>query len=290
MDEANRQLSNDNHYKRLDHNPTTEHAALVENAIDALKLDGKLDEKTAEQLKPRNPRTLRMYLLPKIHKPGNPGRPVVSSIGCHTERISKYVDYHLQPINQSLPSYIKDSTDFLNKLNSLPEELPEDAIMVTMDVRSLYTNVPNDEGIDAVKHFLQARNRPGDGVLAKIISTFLLLILTLNNFVFNERNYIQVNGASMGTKCAPTYASIFMGLFDGTHILPRIKDHILLYARYIDDIFFVWKGTEEELKKFLDTINPLHPSIKFDYAYSKSKSVFLDCSILVENRRVKTSV
>ena len=47
MDEANRQLSNTNHYVKLDHNPTTEHAALVENAIDTLKLDGKLDETTA---------------------------------------------------------------------------------------------------------------------------------------------------------------------------------------------------------------------------------------------------
>ena len=107
MDEANRQLTNPDHYVKLDHNPTTEHAALVENAIDNLKLDGKLDEKMANQLKPKNPRTPRMYLLPKIHKPGNPGRPVVSSIGCHTERISKYVDHHLQPINRNLLSYIR---------------------------------------------------------------------------------------------------------------------------------------------------------------------------------------
>ena len=94
----------------------------------------------------------------------------------------------------------------------------------------------------------------------------------------------------MGTKCAPTYASIFMGLFEQTHILPRIKEHILLYVRYIDDIFFVWRGSEAELKKFLDTINTLHPSIKFDYEHSRSKSVFLDCSIQIENRRIKTSV
>ena len=90
--EANRQLSNKDHYCKLDHNQTLEHAALVENAIDSLKLNGHLDEKTAEKLKPHNPRTPRMYLLPKVHKPGNPGRPVVSSIGCHTENISKFVD------------------------------------------------------------------------------------------------------------------------------------------------------------------------------------------------------
>ena len=36
LNEANRQLSNTDHYKELDHNPTSENGALVENAIDAL--------------------------------------------------------------------------------------------------------------------------------------------------------------------------------------------------------------------------------------------------------------
>ena len=50
----------------------------------------------------------------------------------------------------------------------------------------------------------------------------------------------------MGTKCAPTHASLFMGLFEQVNIMPKIKDLILLYVRYIDDIFFVWKGMEQE--------------------------------------------
>ena len=288
--EAERQLSKREHYHKMDHNPTTEHAALVENAIDTLKLNGQLEEKLAEKLKPHNPKTPRMYLLPKVHKPGNPGRPVVSSIGCHTENISKYVDYHLQPLNRALPSYIQDSTDFLKKLDSLPEELPPETIMVTMDVRALYTNVPNNEGIDAVKQFLRTRNRPGDEILSRIISTFLLLILTLNNFVFNDTNYVQVNGASMGTKCAPTYASLFMGAFEQRHFMPKIEDLVHLYVRYIDDIFFLWKGTEEELLKFLNGVNDLHPTIKFDFEYSKSTITFLDSRISLSGGKLKTSI
>ena len=97
--EANRQLSDEKFYKKLPYNPTSEYAALVNNAIDNLKLQGKLEEKMAECLKTDKPKTPRFYLLPKIHKPNNPGRPVVSSINCHTEKISKYVDYHLQPLN-----------------------------------------------------------------------------------------------------------------------------------------------------------------------------------------------
>ena len=115
INEANRQLNDKRFYKKVDENPTGIHAALVDNAIDGLRLQGHLEEKMANQLKTNNPKTPRMYLLPKIHKPGNPGRPVVSSIGCHTERISKFVDYHLQPLNQNLDSYVKDTTDFLKK-------------------------------------------------------------------------------------------------------------------------------------------------------------------------------
>ena len=39
----------------------------------------------------------------KNHKKVNPGRPVVSLVNCHTSSISKYVDYHLQPIVKDIP-------------------------------------------------------------------------------------------------------------------------------------------------------------------------------------------
>ena len=288
--EADRQLTDRNFYKKLPHNPTSEHAALVDNAIDNLKIQGKLDGKMADKMKTDNPKTPRFYLLPKIHKPDNPGRPVVSSIDCHTEKISHFVDHHLQPLNKALPSYVQDTTDFLQKLRALPEELPEDALLVTMDVRSLYTNVPNQEGIEAVKSYLRARAEPSDRNLSQVIATFLSLILTLNNFVFNDENYVQVNGASMGTKCAPSYASLFMGKFEETHILPKIRDLILIYVRYIDDIFFIWTGTERELLQFFSEINSVHPTIKFDYIYSRNNVNFLDSTVTILGNRLGTSV
>ena len=55
-----------------------------------------LDEDIADGLKPIEPRMPRFYLLPKIHKEGNSGRPVISSVNCHTSKISSFVDYHIQ--------------------------------------------------------------------------------------------------------------------------------------------------------------------------------------------------
>ena len=75
------------------------------------------------------------------------------------------------------------------------------------------------------------------------------------------------------------YANIFMGRFEEKHIYPRILHHTRLYLRFIDDILFIWKGTEQELKKFLEEINLQHPTIKFDHKYSKSMIEFLDLKI-----------
>ena len=289
IQEANRQLSDANFYRKLSENPTSEHAALVENALDDLKQRNLLDGRTADKLKPVNPNTPKLYLLPKVHKDNNPGRPVVSAVGCHTEKISAFVDHHLQPMTKELPSYVKDTTHLIKKLDALPD-IPADTILVTMDVRSLYTNIPNEEGKQAIKDFFRERARPGDEKLSKVINVLLTLILTLNNFIFNGENYIQTNGCSMGTKCAPSYASLYMGWFEKIHILPRIREHTLMYVRFIDDILLVWKGSEEELLKFLNEINKVHPTIKFDFKYSRESVDFLDTTIKETGNRLTTTL
>ena len=156
----------------------------------------------AKNLKSVNPKTPKLYLLPKIHKEGNPGRPVMSSVECHTERISAFVDHHLQPMNRQLPSFVQDTTDFVKKIEALPDDPRKETILVTMDVRSLYTNIPNAEGIEAVKGFFRERARPGDTALSKVIHTFLTLILTVNNFIFNFDPFSTVS-RSTGAVWAP---------------------------------------------------------------------------------------
>ena len=96
MDACECQLNNYNFYRKLDHNPIQEHVNLINNALDEFKDNNELSPEIADGLKPLEPKTPRLYMLPKIHKEGNPGRPVVSSVNCHTSDISKLVDYHIQ--------------------------------------------------------------------------------------------------------------------------------------------------------------------------------------------------
>ena len=70
-----------------------------------------------------------------------------------------------------------------------------------MDVKALYTNIPNNESIAAVKR--KHDNYTKKTVATKVITTFLALILTLNSFIFISKFYLQIKGCAMGTICIP---------------------------------------------------------------------------------------
>ena len=139
------------------------------------------------------------------------------------------MDCHLQPLVKSLTSYVKDTTDFLNKIKDASKNLPVNSILVTMDVKSLYTNIPNHEGIDAVRSLLTQSDKQSQ---IPVITSFLWLILTLNNFTFNDKHFLQTSGVSKGTKCAPSYANLFMGNFEDTYFTTFTRKTIALPTLY----------------------------------------------------------
>ena len=97
-------------------------------------------------------------------------------------------------------------------------------------MKLLYTNTLNNEGITAVRETYD--NHTTKIVATKMIMTFLNLMLTLNNFVFNSINYIQIIGCAMGTICAAAYVNIFMAQFEKQHIMYIRTSKINQYYTY----------------------------------------------------------
>ena len=154
IDEANRQLNDTNNYEQLDFDPTELHTEKIKSETNNLKNENLLTLRTANPLLEGKIKTPEFHLLPKIHKGNNPGRPVISSVNCHTSRISEFVDYYLQPEVKKLKSYVKDTTDFIKKIEPI-DHVSDDSYLVSLDVRSLYTDIPHKEGIEAVKQKLK---------------------------------------------------------------------------------------------------------------------------------------
>ncbi|CAG2202520.1 unnamed protein product [Mytilus edulis] len=94
-------------------------------------------------------------------------------------------------------------------------EVKEDAILVSFDVTSLYTNIPHKLGLDAVKFWLESYRHIID---QRFSNNFLLeglkIILDNNTFFFDGKYYLQISGTAMGTKVAPTYATLVMGFLE----------------------------------------------------------------------------
>ena len=164
-------------------------------------------------MKLKNAKTPKFYTLPTIHQQGNPGKLVVDSINSRKSNLSKFVENYLQTQVENLHSYVKDITSFIKKVRNIQEDT-RDTILQSMDLKSLYANIRKHEGMEAVKEKLIAqRDKP---IATKVIVKFLFQILTLNNFIFNSINYLQINGCAMGTIITPPYAR---GKSDNKHLL-----------------------------------------------------------------------
>lgn len=116
VDECLRELNDNKYYQTQTKDLTVKIQQRIKEYTSRMYNDELIDEKTYKYLTSNsNPRAGRFYILPaKIHKQGNPGRPIISSNGHPTERISEFGDYHLKPLVQTLPSYIKDTTTFFS--------------------------------------------------------------------------------------------------------------------------------------------------------------------------------
>ncbi|KAJ8045213.1 hypothetical protein HOLleu_08171 [Holothuria leucospilota] len=300
-----RQLSDKHFYQNLPYNPIGEYQKELKTLITQFPQPYR---DTLTKLIPDSPEPGIFYLLPKIHKlrekiPTNvtdwvtyakehnispPGRPIVSCRGTLTEHLSAFVDSFLQPLLPKIRSYIKDTTQFLQKLSEIETvSLSNDCLLVTLDVSSLYTNIPHLDGIKACERFLVGENiaRP----LVSKLCSLMKFILSHNNFSFEGEHYVQAHGTAMGTKMAPAYACLFMATLEEDFLEGRAHRPVL-YLRFIDDIFMIWDQGEAELINFIRDLNNAHGSIKFTHHFSPTSLPFLDVLVSLRDSSIHTSV
>ena len=81
-------LNNGNFYRKLQEDLTKQFLEEITTSLTDLLNRQVIDREVWDFLRPKQVRTARFYILPKIHKTNIPGRPIVSSCGAATENIS----------------------------------------------------------------------------------------------------------------------------------------------------------------------------------------------------------
>ena len=102
----------------------------------------------------------------------------------------------------------------------------------------------------------------------------------------------------MGTKVAPTYATLTIGYLElklykeiadtfGTEYGVEFKR---VWKRFLDDCFVPWTKSQSDLNHLQVILNNLHKDIKFILDYSKRELPFLDCLLIKEGTTIETDI
>ncbi len=237
-------LSDQTIYEKIDADPTAKLSEAIRQHAKQLHHKGIIDDLTLEHISsPAGfiPRTQQLYFLKKIHKNPIAVRPIVSGCSGPTEGISQLIDLVLQPFVPKINSYIQDSSHLIRLLENT--NIPTNSTLVTIDVKSLYLNIPHKDGIQAVLNRLYHQNPLSEEVPLppNTMADLLGIVLKQNFFQFSDFVYHQVQGTAMGTKMAPAYANLFMADLEEKLLENSTVDPIL-WKRYIDDILCIWLG------------------------------------------------
>lgn len=122
--------------------------------IDEARNNKIITEEQSKFLRVEHRKLPTFYCLPKTHKSltDPKRRPLVSGIDSVSEQASIFVNAFLCPLVVSLPSYTKDSIDFIQQKDNLT--IPSNSLLVTIEIVALYNCIPHDRGVQQVKRFL----------------------------------------------------------------------------------------------------------------------------------------
>lgn len=175
----------------------------------------------------------RIYGLPKIHKPGSPLRIILSCINCPTYDLSKFLAHILRRSIDQNKYNVQNSYEFCSFINNIT--LPTGYVLVSFDVVSLFTCIPRDLIIKAVRNNWSLIEK---NTTIKDINMFINLInfnLSSSYFVFRGSYYRQKEGTAMGSPLSPALADLVMEtLLD--HVIENIDIPIPFMKKYVDDL------------------------------------------------------
>ena len=230
-----------------------------------------------------------LYGLPKIHKNKQkpPLRPIISMTGTVTHDIAQYLNNLIRPyINKN--NMIQSSNELLVHLQH--RTVDNEQVMCSLDVESLFTNVPVDTTINIIAQSVyHSEHLPPPPIPETTLRDLLRLCTTCTPFNFMNKTYLQRDGVSMGSPLGPTFADFYMSALEN-HVLSQDKvSNPLFYVRYVDDILAIF-NSKRHINYFIRRLSN-NSILKFTSEIMENNEFhFLDVKITVRNSKIFTGV
>ena len=190
-----------------------------------------------EKLSPDGPNPARLYGLPKIHKPPVDGlpkyRPIISQIGSPTYEIAKFLLDFVKSFTSNEYT-VRDTFHFVSILDGKDHRL----VMASLDVESLFTNIPLDETIDIVTEKVFENKVKVNGISKRDFKRLLEISTKGTVFIFNGHYYKQKDGVAMGSPLGPALANAFLAHHETVWLEEcPLSFAPIFFARYVDEIY-----------------------------------------------------
>ena len=211
------ELLNQPNYKILKADPTNKYKNKLISLLKTIKAEGGIDESTYKRLYPTGAVPPKYYWLPKVHKPGMPLRPIISSIGSVTHSTAKELARIIKPLVGGSSHHVKNNMDFIQSIEGI--QLRLDECMMSFDVESLFTSVPIEPSIAIIKKLLEDDKNLYQRTTMTMnqISCLLEFCLTTTYFTFQGKIFEQVKAAAMGSPISPIVAYILWKTWKPRH-------------------------------------------------------------------------
>ena len=249
-----------------------------------------ITESERDKLSPDGPNPARLYGLPKIHKPLVDGlpkyRPIISQIGSPTYKIAKFLLGFVQPFTTNEYT-VKDTFHFVSILDGKDHRL----IMASLDVESLFTNIPLDETIDILTKKVFKNKRKVSGISRRDFKRLLEISTKGTVFFFNDHYYKQRDGVAMGSPLGPALANAFLAHHETVWLEEcPLSFAPIFFARYVDDIFVLIRSSDH-IVKLAEYFSSQHPNIKFTYELENDNTLpFLDVNVFRDAGKFSSTV
>ncbi|XP_076066091.1 uncharacterized protein LOC143039734 [Oratosquilla oratoria] len=207
-------LQDTNTYEVVEVDPTQKLQRKVEGELRKLKESRLISEKEWMMMKPGDSVIPKMYGLPKIHKEGVPLRPIIAFRGSPTYNLAKALAKRLRPLVEKSERMLKNSTDFVDRLRGI--SLEEGDILVSFDVKSIFTSLPQDLLKQAVLSKVEGSEefRDNEKMSTEELVRLVNLCLDSTLFRFREKVYHQRIGTPMGSPISVVLAEMAMQEFE----------------------------------------------------------------------------
>ena len=261
-------------YQPLSKGPTTSLESKMNRVLLKLKQEGRLSDRTYDQLRSSAGMVPRLYGLPKIHKPDTLLRPIVSFLLSPTYGLSTFLASLLKPVVSLSAHHVRNSQDFAQFIKS--QRLSGTEVLMSFDVVSLFTRVPTDLAVRVSRERLE--NDPSLSQRTSLsvddICSLLSLCMEATYLVFEGRVYQQVHGTAMGSPVSVVVANLVMEDIERRalatfHTPPRF------WRRYVDDTCAALP--QDLVDPFHECLNSIDPHIQFTVEReSRGQLPFLD--------------